>query len=136
MSNVRRPFVSTSHRPPKLSWRISALFIAVCVVACVGINPAVTWSEAWLNGATMRLVSSSDVEELRFAKGGYVAITAGKRGGPLTGPLMNWSLSGGKLNIGFPDAYDSMELISRSPYLVVVRRRSGAIAEFELRESP
>jgi hypothetical protein len=90
------------------------------------------WSEEWLLGSILRLVDETRVEELRFASEGVVAITSGKHGGPLTGPLMKWRIHNGKLEIGYPDSYDALELLSIAGANVVVKRKSGDKAVFEV----
>jgi hypothetical protein len=95
------------------------------------MNPG-AWSERWLLGSVLRLVDETQVEELRFGPEGVVTISSGKRGGPLTGPLMNWRVHQGKLEIGHPDSYDTLELVSFTGSQVVVKRRSGAKVVFEI----
>ena len=91
------------------------------------------WSPDLLTGAVLQLVSGTKVERLRFGKGGVVTITAGQRGGPVTGLLAEWSVgSNGNLNIGHPDNYDSLKYISSFGNRITAKRRSGAIVEFEL----
>src|SRR5262245_26583212 len=100
--------------------------------ASTGSSPA-TWSELPLLGSTLTLVSTSTTEQLRFSDERSVAITGGPKGGPFTEPIMGWRAAGTKLEIGYPDGYDTLELVSHRPGgIVSVRRRSGAVVEFQV----
>ena len=85
-----------------------------------------------LVGTSLRLVDRATIEELRFSPEGTVAITTGKRDGPLVGVAMKWRIRKGRLDVGYPDSYDSFELVSTEGTKVVVKRRSGKKAVFEL----
>jgi len=58
------------------------------------------WSSEWLVGTTLELVSETDILYLRFANTDWVAVTTGKKDGPVTAPILSWHIKNGKLFIG------------------------------------
>jgi hypothetical protein len=58
------------------------------------------WSSEWLVGTTLELVSETDILHLRFASKDWVAVTTGKKEGPVTAPILSWHIKNGKLFIG------------------------------------
>lgn len=80
------------------------------------------WSPNWLVGTTLDLVSETRVLTLRFGESGFVAITAGQKAGPLTGPLLPWRIENGKLLIGYSaQPKDGIEFVSISGNKLVTR---------------
>lgn len=80
------------------------------------------WSPNWLVGTTLDLVSETRVFTMRFGEGGWVAVTTGKKGGPLTGPLLPWRIENGKLLIGYSaQPKDGLEFVSITGNKLITR---------------
>lgn len=58
------------------------------------------WSAGWLVGRTLILQSETTFLVMRFGSSGFASVTVGQKGGPLTGPLMPWSVVSGSLLVG------------------------------------
>ena len=73
------------------------------------------WSSEWLVGTTLELVSKTDILYLRFANTDWVAVTTGKKEGPVTAPILSWHITNGILFIGqHALAEDGIQFVSLS----------------------
>ena len=80
------------------------------------------WSSSWLVGTTLDLVSDTDILSLRFGEAGWVAMTAGKKGGPVTAPVLPWRIENGQLFVGYSvQPKDGIEFVSFSGNRLVTR---------------
>lgn len=86
------------------------------------------WSTSWLVGRTLTLQSETRYLVMRFGNSGFASVTVGQKGGPLTGPLMPWSVHSGKLVVGGA----SYEFVSIRGNLISVRVDGGHEELYEL----
>lgn len=118
------------------------LILGLLVLLCAGMSNAAApvspppplpaniqgWSSSWLVGTTLELVSDTDILILRFGEAGWVAMTGGKKGGPVTGPLLPWRIENGKLFVGFSvQPKDGIEFVSLSGNRLVTRSEGKKI---------
>lgn len=86
------------------------------------------WSPDWLMGTTLRLISETQVFDLNFCENGWVAVTTGLKGGPLSGPLHPWRIEDRKLFIGFPDQTGAfLEFVSITDHKLRVRSQGEEV---------
>ena len=110
-----------------------ALALCLVVASCAPVPPRpIGWSPSWLLGSSLTLVSDERVESFCFSNSEYVAATLGQRGGPLTAPMLRWRVVNGKLGLGENDSYELLEFVASSGSRVMVRRRDGSEAQYEL----
>lgn len=83
------------------------------------------WSSEWLVGTTLELVSETDILYLRFANTDWVVVTTGKKGGPVTAPILSWHIKDGQLFLGQQAlAEDGIEFVSLSESTLVTCMKS------------
>jgi len=71
------------------------------------------WSPDWLIGTSLDMISETNDFQMHFGEGGWVAVTAGPKGGPWTAPVLPWRIENGKLFIGYStQPSDGLEFVS------------------------
>jgi len=71
------------------------------------------WSPDWLIGTSLDMISETNDFQMRFGESGWVAVTAGQKGGPWTAPVLPWRIENGKLFIGYStQPSDGLEFVS------------------------
>lgn len=89
----------------------------------------ISWKRSQIVGLEVTLEDKEAVEYMCFHKDGGLSITLGRKGGMCCAPLIEWKLISGCLVI--PD-YDALSLVSLSHDKLVVRRKNGSLARYQV----
>jgi hypothetical protein len=92
-------------------------------------SDVIPWKKSQIIGLEVTLEDKEAVEYMCFHKEGSLSITLGTKGGMCCAPLFEWKLISGRLVI--PE-YDTLSLVSLSPDVLVVRRKSGSLAKYQV----
>lgn len=116
---------------------IAAYFFGVWETACApyaGKVPSRPWAKDGLRGLNIELVHPTRYEMMSFGDSGYVGMSIGQKGGPITGPAFKWTIESGTLHITVDgkQRYDDLTLVSQSAEEIVVQRCSGQIATYKV----
>ena len=106
--------------------------LVVLSSGCAQDHAHLQWTDATVTGLAMSLDDSDTFEELRFAKDGNLAITAGKKDGPYASPASHWSVVNGKLQFGEGNNFKQFALVSRDASTVVVTDNTGKTLTFKI----
>ena len=92
-------------------------------------SDVIPWKRSQIIGLEVTLEDKEAVEYMCFHKGGSLSITLGTKGGMCCAPLFEWKLISGRVVI--PE-YDTLSLVSLSPDMLVVRRKNGSLARYQV----
>ncbi|KAB0325066.1 hypothetical protein ACWYXK_11895 [Janthinobacterium lividum] len=115
--------------------------IALPLFGCVKPEPQnlTDWTQLALVGKTLTLIDPELQQIFSFDKDAIVRATFGRKGGPVSGPILYWRITDNMLVISiFPDSnvVDTFSHPVIQGANVIATRQSGAKAVFILANSP
>jgi hypothetical protein len=109
---------------------IAGLFFLLWVSMVAAIE-AIEWKRDQVAEHRFELVSGDKVTEYCFCANGVVLATVGLKNGPVAGPVFQWRIEGGQLQILEGDrVIESLTLLKAEGKTVTVKRKSGDEAAF------
>jgi len=102
------------------------------LVGCMAPR-ATSWTRESVANLTIVRREPPGVEWYAFHSSGAVAAVVGSKDRPVTTPIMKWTIVDGVLRIDDGEYHEELTLVSRTKDTIVVRRRTGERAVFDVR---
>src|SRR5262245_15356566 len=102
------------------------------LVGCIASRPT-SWTRESVAGLAITRKDPPGVEVYAFHSSGAVAAVVGPKDGPVTTPIMRWTVVDGRLRIDDDAYHEELTLVSRTADTIVVRRRTGELVTFGIR---
>ena len=115
----------------KLRIAVIAGLFSLLWVSMVAAIETIEWKRDQVAGHRFELVSGDKVTVYDFGANGVVLATVGLKNGPVTGPVFQWRIEGGQLQILEGDrVIESLTLLKAEGKTITVTRKSGDEAVF------